>query len=100
MHHDCSPPIIHRDISGANILLDSDYEAHVSDFGTSKLLQLDSSDWTTIAGTYGYIAPGNLVLLYAYHLNFQIYLYITPGNNVAHFKRLVKGAFSWINIPR
>ncbi|KAL7610106.1 hypothetical protein Lser_V15G12138 [Lactuca serriola] len=57
MHHDCSPPIIHRDISIANILLDSDYEAHISDFGTSKLLKLDSSNWTTITGTYGYIAP-------------------------------------------
>ncbi|KAJ0636314.1 putative protein kinase RLK-Pelle-LRR-XI-1 family [Helianthus annuus] len=75
MHHDCSPPIIHRAISGANILLDSDYEAHVSDFGTSKL-KLDSSNWTTIAGTYGYIAPGNLVLLYTYHLNFQISIYV------------------------
>ncbi|CAH1413964.1 unnamed protein product [Lactuca virosa] len=32
MHHDCSPPIIHRDISIGNILLDSDYEAHISDF--------------------------------------------------------------------
>ncbi|CAI9279359.1 unnamed protein product [Lactuca saligna] len=57
MHHDCSPPIIHRDISIANILLDSDYEAHISDFGTSKLLKLDSSNWTAIAGTYGYISP-------------------------------------------
>ncbi|GJZ09211.1 MDIS1-interacting receptor like kinase 2-like protein [Tanacetum coccineum] len=57
MHHDCSPPIIHRDISGANILLDADYEAHISDFGTAKLLKLDSSNWTAIAGTYGYIAP-------------------------------------------
>ncbi|CAH1413894.1 unnamed protein product [Lactuca virosa] len=57
MHHDCSPPIIHRDISIANILLDSDCEAHISDFGTSKLLKLDSSNWTAIAGTYGYIAP-------------------------------------------
>ncbi|GJR56231.1 MDIS1-interacting receptor like kinase 2-like protein [Tanacetum coccineum] len=57
MHHDCSPPIIHRDISGANILLDSDYEAHISDFGTAKLLKLDSSNWTAIVGTYGYIAP-------------------------------------------
>ncbi|CAH1413965.1 unnamed protein product [Lactuca virosa] len=57
MHHDCSPPIIHRDISIGNILLDSDYEAHISDFGTSKLLKLDSSNWTTIVGTYGYIAP-------------------------------------------
>ncbi|PWA90724.1 leucine-rich repeat receptor-like protein kinase family protein [Artemisia annua] len=57
MHHDCTPPIIHRDISGANILLDSDYEAHISDFGTAKLLKLDSSNWTAVVGTYGYIAP-------------------------------------------
>ncbi|KAL7609482.1 hypothetical protein Lser_V15G11910 [Lactuca serriola] len=57
MHHDCSPPIVHRDISISNILLDSDYEACISDFGTSKLLKLDSSNWTAVAGTYGYIAP-------------------------------------------
>jgi hypothetical protein len=60
MHHDCTPPIIHRDISGANILLDSDYEAHISDFGTAKLLKMDSSNWTAVVGTYGYIAPGFL----------------------------------------
>ncbi|XP_023739551.1 MDIS1-interacting receptor like kinase 2 [Lactuca sativa] len=57
MHHDCLPPMIHRDISIENILLDSDYEIHIFDFGTSKLLKLDSSNWTAIAATYGYIAP-------------------------------------------
>uniref|UniRef100_A0A2N9IYM3 non-specific serine/threonine protein kinase n=1 Tax=Fagus sylvatica TaxID=28930 RepID=A0A2N9IYM3_FAGSY len=57
MHHDCSPPIVHRDISSKNILLDPDYEAHVSDFGTAKLLNQDSSNWSSLAGTYGYIAP-------------------------------------------
>ncbi|RVX04647.1 MDIS1-interacting receptor like kinase 2 [Vitis vinifera] len=36
MHHDCSPPIIHRDISSNNVLLDSEYEAHVSDFSTTS----------------------------------------------------------------
>ncbi|KAF5740420.1 LRR receptor-like serine/threonine-protein kinase [Tripterygium wilfordii] len=57
MHHDLSLPIIHRDISSKNILLDLEYEAHVSDFGTAKLLKQDSSNWSKLAGTYGYIAP-------------------------------------------
>nr|KYP38135.1 LRR receptor-like serine/threonine-protein kinase ERL1 [Cajanus cajan] len=57
MHHDCSPPIIHRDISSKNVLLDSQHEAHVSDFGTAKILKLGSHTWTTFAGTFGYAAP-------------------------------------------
>jgi serine/threonine protein kinase len=61
MHHECSPPIVHRDISSKNVLLDSQYEAHVSDFGIAKLLNRDSSNWTSLAGTYGYIAPGNIL---------------------------------------
>ncbi|WRX11637.1 Protein kinase domain - like 10 [Theobroma cacao] len=54
MHHDHSPPIIHRDISSNNVLLDFDYEAHVSDFGTARLLNPDSSNWTSFAGTIGF----------------------------------------------
>jgi serine/threonine protein kinase len=61
MHHDCLPPIVHRDISSKNILLDSDYVAHVSDFGTAKLLKLDSSNCTGFAGTFGYVAPGTYI---------------------------------------
>nr|XP_027116899.1 MDIS1-interacting receptor like kinase 2-like isoform X1 [Coffea arabica] len=57
MHHDCSPAIVHRDISSNNILLDPEYEAHISDFGTSKFLKNDSSNWSSLAGTYGYVAP-------------------------------------------
>ncbi|XP_065847537.1 MDIS1-interacting receptor like kinase 2-like [Euphorbia lathyris] len=57
MHHECIPPIVHRDISSKNILLDTEYEAHVSDFGTAKLLNLDSSNQTVLAGTFGYVAP-------------------------------------------
>lgn len=58
MHHDCMPPIIHRDLSSKNILLDSDCVAHISDFGTARFLKPDSSNWTSFAGTYGYSAPG------------------------------------------
>jgi Leucine-rich repeat (LRR) protein/tRNA A-37 threonylcarbamoyl transferase component Bud32 len=66
MHHDCVPPIVHRDISSNNVLLNSELEAHVSDFGTARFLKPESSNWTAIAGTYGYIAPGekrNIFLL-------------------------------------
>ncbi|KAK3425168.1 hypothetical protein EUGRSUZ_F01967 [Eucalyptus grandis] len=57
MHHECSPPIIHRDVSSKNILLDEEYEAHVSDFGSAKVLKPYSSNWTSFAGTFGYAAP-------------------------------------------
>ncbi|XVF58236.1 hypothetical protein PTKIN_Ptkin07bG0048400 [Pterospermum kingtungense] len=57
MHHDCKPPIVHRDISSNNILLNSEWEAFVSDFGTARLLDPDSSNRTVMVGTYGYIAP-------------------------------------------
>ncbi|KAJ0836996.1 putative protein kinase RLK-Pelle-LRR-XI-1 family [Helianthus annuus] len=57
MHHDCSPPIVHRDISSNNILLNSELEGFVADFGAARLLDLDSSNQTVIEGTLGYIAP-------------------------------------------
>ncbi|KAG2380514.1 MDIS1-interacting receptor like kinase [Vigna angularis] len=57
MHHDCTPPIVHRDISSNNILLNSELQAFISDFGTARLLDLHSSNQTLPAGTYGYVAP-------------------------------------------
>ncbi|GLU09985.1 hypothetical protein SLE2022_268170 [Rubroshorea leprosula] len=57
LHHDCIPPILHRDISSNNILLNSELEAFVADFGNARLLDPDSSNYTTLAGTHGYIAP-------------------------------------------
>ncbi|XP_056686644.1 MDIS1-interacting receptor like kinase 2-like [Spinacia oleracea] len=57
MHHGCIPPVVHRDISSKNVLLCSQLEAHVSDFGTAKFLHPDSSNWTALVGTYGYLAP-------------------------------------------
>ncbi|KAK1381337.1 hypothetical protein POM88_028081 [Heracleum sosnowskyi] len=57
LHNDCSPPIVHRDISSNNILLNSHLEGFVADFGASRLLDPDLSNQTMVAGTYGYIAP-------------------------------------------
>ncbi|XP_048435734.1 MDIS1-interacting receptor like kinase 2 [Pyrus x bretschneideri] len=57
LHHDCSPPIVHRDITVNNVLLESDFEVRLSDFGIARLLSTDSSNWTDIVGSFGYIAP-------------------------------------------
>jgi len=39
-------------------------EAFVSDFGTARMLDPDSSNQTLLAGTHGYIAPGLFFLLF------------------------------------
>ncbi|KAK8278146.1 hypothetical protein V6Z11_D09G021400, partial [Gossypium hirsutum] len=57
LHHDCCPPIVHRDMSSNNVLLNSSFEAFVADFGTARMLDLDSSYQTIIVGTCGYVAP-------------------------------------------
>ncbi|XP_072077098.1 uncharacterized protein [Arachis hypogaea] len=57
MHHHCPSPIVHRDVSSNNVLLNSELEACVSDFGTARLLDPDSSNQTLLVGTYGYVAP-------------------------------------------
>ncbi|KAF4358210.1 hypothetical protein F8388_009493 [Cannabis sativa] len=57
LHHDCSPPIVHRDVSLNNVLLGSDFVPILSDFGTARLLMSDSSIWTNVVGSYGYMAP-------------------------------------------
>ncbi|OIW21890.1 hypothetical protein TanjilG_13837 [Lupinus angustifolius] len=58
LHHDCCPRIIHRDVKSSNILLDADFEPHLTDFGIAKSLCPSKSHTSTfIMGTIGYIDP-------------------------------------------
>ncbi|KAL6635219.1 hypothetical protein ACP70R_027890 [Stipagrostis hirtigluma subsp. patula] len=58
LHHECNPRIIHRDVKSKNILLDKDYEAHLSDFGIAKSLNVSKTHTSTyVMGTIGYIDP-------------------------------------------
>ncbi|KAL0326067.1 UNVERIFIED_CONTAM: Receptor-like protein kinase [Sesamum radiatum] len=59
LHHDCIPPIVHRDIKTNNILVGPLFEAFLADFGLAKLVSSPDSSRASdiIAGSYGYIAP-------------------------------------------
>ena len=58
LHEDCRQKIVHLDIKPQNILLDETFNAKVSDFGLSKLVDRDQSQVvTTMRGTPGYMAP-------------------------------------------
>lgn len=57
--HTTEKQVIYRDFKAANILLDADYNAKLSDFGLAKMgpVNGDSHVTTRIVGTYGYAAP-------------------------------------------
>lgn len=56
LHEGAVPPVIHRDLKSANILLDHSMRAKVADFGLSKEEVFDGSK-SGLKGTYGYMDP-------------------------------------------
>ncbi|XP_010665452.1 probable L-type lectin-domain containing receptor kinase S.5 [Vitis vinifera] len=60
LHNGCEKRVLHRDIKASNIMLDSDFNARLGDFGLARIIQLnDQTHHSTkeIAGTPGYMAP-------------------------------------------
>lgn len=57
--HEAAKPVIYRDFKASNILLDSDYNAKLSDFGLAKDGPEgdDTHVSTRVMGTQGYAAP-------------------------------------------
>ncbi|KAJ4716754.1 Receptor lectin kinase [Melia azedarach] len=50
--------VVHRDIKSSNIMLDSNFNAKIGDFGLARLVEhAKGSQTTVLAGTMGYMAP-------------------------------------------
>ncbi|XP_075491392.1 putative receptor-like protein kinase At1g80640 isoform X2 [Primulina tabacum] len=61
LHEVCDPPLIHRDLKSSNILLDSKFNAKLSDFGLAISGGKLNANSHKFSGTLGYLAPEYLL---------------------------------------
>ncbi|WVZ49462.1 hypothetical protein U9M48_000821 [Paspalum notatum var. saurae] len=57
VHHEHEPVVLHRDIKASNIMLDSNFNARLGDFGIACTVSVNRGSVSGIVGTFGYIAP-------------------------------------------
>ncbi|KAL5717291.1 hypothetical protein ACHQM5_010323 [Ranunculus cassubicifolius] len=58
LHEEWEQVVIHRDIKASNVLLDSELNGRLGDFGLARLYEHGSNPSTTrVVGTLGYLAP-------------------------------------------
>ncbi|KAF3435873.1 hypothetical protein FNV43_RR22965 [Rhamnella rubrinervis] len=58
LHEEWEQCVLHRDIKSSNVMLDSNFNAKLGDFGLARMVDHEKGSQTTIvAGTLGYLAP-------------------------------------------
>ncbi|XP_017970347.1 PREDICTED: L-type lectin-domain containing receptor kinase IX.1 [Theobroma cacao] len=58
LHEEWEQTVIHRDIKSSNVMLDSNFNARLGDFGLARLMDQELGiKITRPAGTFGYMAP-------------------------------------------
>ncbi|XP_013606731.1 PREDICTED: L-type lectin-domain containing receptor kinase IX.1-like [Brassica oleracea var. oleracea] len=58
LHEEWEQCVVHRDIKASNVMLDSNFNAKLGDFGLARFMDHELGPQTTgLAGTFGYMAP-------------------------------------------
>ncbi|XP_062081476.1 probable L-type lectin-domain containing receptor kinase S.5 [Humulus lupulus] len=62
LHNEYDQKVVHRDLKASNILLDSNYNARLGDFGLARALENERNSYAElelcgVPGTMGYVAP-------------------------------------------
>ncbi|OIT19751.1 l-type lectin-domain containing receptor kinase ix.1 [Nicotiana attenuata] len=58
LHEEWEQCVVHRDVKASNVMLDSNFNAKLGDFGLARLVDHEKGSQTTmLAGTVGYMAP-------------------------------------------
>ncbi|CAN6700057.1 unnamed protein product [Malus baccata var. baccata] len=62
LHQEWEQCVLHRDIKSSNLMLDSNFNAKLGDFGLARLVDHGKEPKTTaLAGTMGYMAPEYII---------------------------------------
>ncbi|KAL0381581.1 UNVERIFIED_CONTAM: putative L-type lectin-domain containing receptor kinase S.5 [Sesamum angustifolium] len=101
LHNEYDHRVVHRDLKASNIMLDSEFNARLGDFGLARALENGKTSYEEaegVLGTMGYIAPecfltGKATQLSDVYALGAVLLEIVcgqrPGTNIAGFQFLV-----------
>ncbi|XP_058180565.1 probable L-type lectin-domain containing receptor kinase S.5 [Rhododendron vialii] len=106
LHNEYDQRVVHRDLKASNIMLDSDFNARLGDFGLARALDKEKTSYTEaegVAGTLGYIAPECFLTskatqqsdIYAFGtVLLKIVCGLRPGTRINEFHFLVDWVWS------